>query len=114
MPPTSDIVIDASKFAPSSVTEDTKKLNGLLEKVAGTGPRWYEAGIVKYREMREVGETPLPIPTYLPEAKDASIPSREKGRNIPLRVYSPDNGKPSKGIFLHFHGGGFIMGTHQQ
>jgi acetyl esterase/lipase len=114
MPLRSDIVLDASKFAPSAVDEGTKKLNGLLEHVTAAGPHWYEVGVAKYREMRETGETPLPVPVYLAEAKDATIPSREKGRDIPLRVYMPDNGEPSKGIFLHFHGGGFIMGSHKQ
>jgi acetyl esterase/lipase len=114
MPITSDIILDASKFHPSSVSEETKKINAVLENITTNGPRWYEVGIAKYREMRETGETPLPIPVYLPETRDATLPSRDEGRDIPLRVYRPDNGLPSKGIIMHFHGGGFVLATHKQ
>jgi acetyl esterase/lipase len=31
-----------------------------------------------------------------------------------VRVYMPDNGKPSRGVFLYLHGGGFVVGTHQE
>jgi acetyl esterase/lipase len=114
MPTTSDITLDASKFHPANVTEPTKKAAALLEAITTNGPRWWEVGIEKYREMRELGETPLPKPVYLPEAVDDTIPSRDAGREIALRVYKPDNGQPSKGIFLHFHGGGFVLATHKQ
>jgi acetyl esterase/lipase len=114
MPITSDLSLDTSKFHPGSVSEETKKINAFLENITTKGPRWHEVGIAKYRQMRETGETPLPVPVYLPEARDATVPSREAGRAIPLRVYQPDNGQPSKGVFLHFHGGGFVLATHKQ
>jgi acetyl esterase/lipase len=111
---TSDLTLDASKFSPENVGADTKKTNDFLESISTKGPRWYEVGVAKYREMRETGETPLPVPVYLPEAKDSTVPSRDPGRSIPVRVYTPDNGQPSKGIFLHIHGGGFVLTTHKQ
>jgi acetyl esterase/lipase len=111
---TSDLTLDATKFHSDSVPNDVKKLNTALEKITAAGPHWYQVGIAKYREMRENGETSFPPTVYLEEARDTQIPSREAGRNIPLRVYMPDNGQPSKGIFLHFHGGGFIIGSHRQ
>jgi hypothetical protein len=111
---TSDITLDASRFNPENITEQTKQVNDILEKVTTNGPRWHEVGVEKYRQMRETGETPLPVPVYLAEAKDAELPSRDAGRPIPVRVYTPENGQPSKGIFLHIHGGGFVLGTHKQ
>ncbi|KAK2879990.1 hypothetical protein FQN49_000683 [Arthroderma sp. PD_2] len=113
MPIKSDFTIDATKFHPNNVSEETKKMNAFLETVTENGPKWHEVGVETYREMRETGETPLPVPVYLPDAQDATLPSREAGREIPLRVIRPDNGLPSKGVFLHFHGGGFILGTHK-
>ncbi|KAI5460571.1 alpha/beta hydrolase fold-3 domain-containing protein [Mariannaea sp. PMI_226] len=110
---TSDITLDASRFIQENITEDTKKTNSIIETVSSKGPRWHEVGAAKYRAMRETGETPLPVPVYLPGAKDATVPSRDPGRIIPVRVYTPDNGLPSKGIFLHIHGGGFVLSTHQ-
>jgi acetyl esterase/lipase len=114
MPITSDFTLDISKFRPENITESTKKAAALVENISTNGPRWWEVGIEKYREMRELGQTPLPKPVYLPEALDGTVPSRDAGREIPIRIYKPDNGQPSKGIFLHFHGGGFVLATHKQ
>ncbi|KAJ5779810.1 hypothetical protein N7457_007530 [Penicillium paradoxum] len=113
MPITSDITLDISKFDPENVEESTKKAAAFLENVTSNGPRWWEVGITKHREMRELGQTALGKPVYLPEALDGTFPSRDPGREIPIRIYKPDNGQPSKGIFLHFHGGGFVLATHK-
>ena len=114
MPITSDITLDVSRFRPENVTEPTKKAAAFLESITTEGPRWWEVGIEKYREMRELGQTPLPKPVYLPEALDGNVASRDAGREIPIRIYKPDSGQPSKGVFLHFHGGGFVLATHKQ
>jgi dipeptidyl aminopeptidase/acylaminoacyl peptidase len=114
MPITSDITLNVSNFSLDSVTDDTKETNAFLEGITTKGPRWHEIGAEKYRQMRETGETPLPLPVYLSEAKDSAVSSRDAGRSIPIRVYTPDNGQPSKGIFLHIHGGGFVLATHRQ
>ena len=113
MPITSDITLDISKFRPENVTESTKKAAALLENITPNRPRWWEVGIENNREMREIGQTPLPKPVYLPEALDGTFPSRDAGRRIYIRIYKPDNGRPSKGIFLHFYGGGFVLATHK-
>ena len=69
---TSDIVLDASKFNPENIAESTKKAAVLQESVTTNGPRWWEVGAEKYREMWELGQTPLPKPVYLPEALDGT------------------------------------------
>ncbi len=97
-----------------SVSEETRKMNSVVEDMTIKSPQWHEVGATKYRQMRERGETPLPVPVYLPGARDATLPSRDAGRDIPIRVYEPEEGRPSKGIFLHFHGGGFVLSSHRQ
>ncbi|KAF7562316.1 hypothetical protein G7046_g1834 [Stylonectria norvegica] len=109
----SHITLDSSRFAQENVAEDTLKINTYLESVSSKGPQWHVIGAAKYRELREKGETPLPAPVFLPEAEESSLQSRDASRTIPIRVYKPENGQPSKGIFLHFHGGGFVLATHQ-
>ncbi|EFR01374.1 alpha/beta hydrolase fold-3 domain-containing protein [Nannizzia gypsea CBS 118893] len=113
MPIQSDLTIDAAKFNTSNVTDEVKKVNEFIETATKNGPKWYEVGAEKYRQMGETGEALLPAPIYLPDAIDATLPSREAGRDIPLRVFKPENGLPSKGIFLLFHGGGFVLGSHK-
>ena len=108
----SDVRLNATKFADSNVSEDTKKGHELAIELTEKEPKWDEIGIEKYRQMRETGGSIMPAPKYLPEAKDETIPSREPGRTIPIRVYRPDNGQ-SKGVFMHLHGGGYMLSPHR-
>ncbi|KAI0545611.1 acetyl esterase [Xylaria curta] len=112
MPLASDITINYSRFNPDNATEDTKKYTEFLEKMTTESPNWWDVGAPRFREMMEAGEIGGLKPTRLPEAYDIKIPSREPGRDIPVRVLKPDNGKPSKGILLHAHGGGYCLGSH--
>ena len=73
------------------------------------GPKWYEVGAPKYRKMRAAGETPLPAAVYLDSACDYDIPSRDSGRTIPCRMLKPQNSGKVKGLFMHIHGGGWVL-----
>lgn len=110
----SDLTINASRFRPENVTEATKQANSFLQDVTTKGPRWHEVGPATYREMRLQGKLALPAPTYLPGATDATIPSRDSSRRIPIRIYKPDNGHPSEGLFFHAHGGGWVLGDEKR
>lgn len=113
MPIKSDISLDSSKFHPDAVSDEVKQTTEFITNLVDE-PTWQKLGIPKFRAMVEAGETLLPKPVYLAEAKDATLPSRDEGRDIPLRVYKPDNGEKSRGVFLHIHGGSFILGSHRQ
>ncbi|KAF2233653.1 alpha/beta-hydrolase [Viridothelium virens] len=113
MPVVSDVSINTVEFRASSIDVSTEKLTQILEKAAKDAPRWYEVGAPKFRKMVYEGKTPFPVPPLLTNAQDATVPSREPGRNIWVRFYTPDNGKRSKGVYLYFHGGGFVMGSHK-
>lgn len=58
--------------------------------------------------MRWNGETALPKPVVIESGKNIKLPSREKGREIPCRVFYPETGS-SKGVFYHIHGGGWVL-----
>lgn len=51
--------------------------------------------------MRTNGETPLPKPTILDHGKNSSIPSRDEGREIPVRIFEPAGDVKSEGVFMH-------------
>ncbi|KAK5146523.1 hypothetical protein LTR04_001029 [Oleoguttula sp. CCFEE 6159] len=108
MPLKSDLTISKEKFQPSALSEKTEKYNEKLISIMEGGPRWYEVGPEKYRQMRWNGETPLPKPVVLESGKDIKLPSRDKGRQIPCRVFKPESGNV-KGTFLHIHGGGWVL-----
>lgn len=54
-------------------------------------------------------ETALPGPVLLPQAKLFLIPSREKGRALSCRLVMPEHGRQVKGVFMHIHGGGWVL-----
>ncbi|KAK7748722.1 hypothetical protein SLS53_000745 [Cytospora paraplurivora] len=113
MPTTSDVTVNAAKFQAEQIDASTEKFNKIIAGDRGKHPKWYEVGAAVFRQNAKEGKGPVPIPAKLPNARDAAIPSRVPGRDIPVRVYVPDDGKPSRGVFLYLHGGGFVVGTHQ-
>jgi hypothetical protein len=48
MPLKSDIVIDAAKFQPSAILEQTTKLNQHLVDIFAPAPKWYEVREASY------------------------------------------------------------------
>ena len=68
-----------------------------------------KVGAAKYREMRLKGQTIFPVPVVLDRGKALSIPSREKGREIPCRLMMPANGKEARAVFMYIHGGGWVL-----
>ncbi|KIW19922.1 hypothetical protein PV08_00497 [Exophiala spinifera] len=109
----SDLSIDTTKFGRAAISAKTNALNEMLMDIMSTGPKWYEVGAPKYREMRAAGETPLPKSVYLDSAEDFAIPSRDAGRDIPCRILRPQNGKDIRAVFLHIHGGGWVLGDEK-
>ncbi|KIW09308.1 uncharacterized protein PV09_00223 [Verruconis gallopava] len=108
MPLQSDLNLSRDKFLGDAITKETTALNEQLIDTMSGLPRWYEVGAEKYRQMRWNNETALPRPPSLENGEDRAIPSRERGRTIPARVFRPENRTP-RGTFLHIHGGGWVL-----
>lgn len=103
----SDLTLPSpDKFSPSAISQKTHNFNNGLIKIMEGGPKWYEVGAEKYRQMRWNGETSLPQPRVLDEGIDTTIPSRDKARSITCRIFKGDG---KKGVFLHIHGGGWVL-----
>jgi len=73
-----------------------------------------EVGAAKYREMGAAGQTAFPPSIVLDRGEVFSIPSREKGREIPYRMMRPKNGKDARAIFMYIHGGGWVLSTETE
>jgi acetyl esterase/lipase len=108
-----EVTFKASDLLSRSIDASTHKLNEMLEKSTSASVRWYEVGAAEFRRTVYAGETQFPVPPLLPNAKDDTVPSRESDRHVPVRIYKPDNRESSKGAYLYFHGGGFVMGSHK-
>lgn len=109
----SPVLIDPAVFDPAAISQDTHEFNSKLMDVMKGAPLWYEVGAAKYREMRARGETPLPPLTLLDSAEQTSVPSRDAGRDIPCRILKPTNGKPITAVYMHIHGGGWVLQTEK-
>ncbi|KAL8721781.1 MAG: hypothetical protein Q9181_007636, partial [Wetmoreana brouardii] len=110
----SDLTLDASKFQPGTGSEEVKKFNEFLIDKMKSGPKWFQVGAAKYREMRLKGETVFPPAVVLDRGKSFSIPSRDDGRPIPCRLMRPENGKEAKALFMHIHGGGWVLSSETE
>ncbi|KAL9005185.1 MAG: hypothetical protein Q9188_002021 [Gyalolechia gomerana] len=109
----SDITLDASKFSSDAGSEETKKFNEFIMDKMNSGPKWFQVGAAKYRDMSVKGQTVFPPPVVLDRGHPFSIPSREQGREIPCRVMRPKDGKEPVALFMYIHGGGWVLSSEK-
>lgn len=107
------VLVDPKVFDPAALSPEVHEFHQKLMDIMKGAPKWYEVGAQKYRQMRANGETPLPGITLLDTAQDFDVPSRDSGRKIPCRLVKPTNGKPVNGVYLHVHGGGWVLGSEK-
>ncbi|KAK7512373.1 Alpha/Beta hydrolase protein [Phyllosticta citriasiana] len=110
--------LDASKFDPKAISRQTIELNEVCEAKSEAAPSWHEVPkahhprirnrAARYREMRRNGEGSLPKVVVLESGVDFKIPSRDAGREIPCRLFKPEDGQV-KGVMMHLHGGGWVL-----
>jgi acetyl esterase len=89
-----------------AVLEETRALNRWLAEVLEDQPAVNEVPPDVTRTARREGRSFWPPPEFLPEARDVRIPAR--GGEIRLRVLRPEG--EVTGVYLHFHGGGWVLG----
>ncbi len=100
--------IDPSVFRPEAISSETKLFNDKIIETFNTLPDMWEFTPELVRQAREQGAGIFPIEASEPTAKTVKLESPWGA--IPLRVFSPRAGS-SKGSYLHFHGGGWMLGA---
>ncbi|KAJ5778844.1 hypothetical protein N7457_006564 [Penicillium paradoxum] len=81
-----------------------------LEKATNTQTHWTDApNIEEYRRWRREGLNGFTKKYEHPRATTIEIPSAHGPHLIPLRIIPPSG--EARGLFLHFHGGGFVLGS---
>jgi acetyl esterase/lipase len=98
--------LDAALFRPEAISEETRQFNEMLVKLLTPQPEWWVAGAQATREARARGEGPFPLAPKSPRARTIAIDG--KGGKVALRIVAPQN---PKGVYLHIHGGGFVLGA---
>ncbi|WP_428488705.1 alpha/beta hydrolase [Rhodopila sp.] len=97
-------------FRPDAIADDTAKLNDTLVGLMTGLPEWWNVGAEQTREARRQGRGPFPPAIKSARARTIIISGRD-GNKIPLRIIAPDQ---IKGVYLHLHGGGWVLGSADQ
>ncbi|TVY54803.1 Acetyl esterase [Lachnellula cervina] len=80
-----------------------------VEAMCRGQPQWYSlSSVAEYRKKRAEGLDGFVSPALYSGAKTVYIAARD-GHQIELRIIQPP--KESKGVLLHFHAGGFVIGS---
>ncbi|KAF5628931.1 lipase esterase [Fusarium sp. NRRL 52700] len=95
----------------ASVQKARLELADRLESLLANDKNWYEFPSPQlYRDARRMGTHGFKKPASNDKARLINFTGRE-GNEIELRVIEPTSG-PSKGVWLHFHAGGFVIGSN--
>ena len=97
-----------SPFAPAAISPETGIFLEKFEAAMRAAPSAINTPIADLRRARASGSAVLPI-VRSPNAESATIEGPTGP--IELRIFRP---KQSRGLALHFHGGGFVMGGPDQ
>jgi len=100
--------IDPKLFLPESISKETAEFNQGIHKIISSVPPTYTLPPQQIRDDREAGKGLWPV-AKLDVVQDWAAPG--PGGDVPLRVYTPDT---VKGVYLHIHGGGFMLGRAHQ
>ena len=98
---------DPALFDDAAIDPETAKLNAQMIELLSGQPEWWIVGAAAMRAARRRGEGPFPAPVMSNRARTITITGKD-GAQIPLRVIEPAH--PARGIYLHLHGGGWVLG----
>ncbi len=98
---------DPALFDDAAIDPETAKLNAQMIELLSGQPEWWIVGAAAMRAARRRGEGPFPAPVMSSRARTITITGKD-GAQIPLRVIEPAH--PARGIYLHLHGGGWVLG----
>ncbi|MFQ5771711.1 MAG: alpha/beta hydrolase [bacterium] len=102
-------IIDPQLFDPAAIDPETAVFNARIEKELSNQPLLYTFEPQTIRDARAAGHSIFGPIKRLDEARDRVVAG--PAGDIPIRVFMP---KEIKGIYMHIHGGGFMLGTADQ
>ena len=91
--------------------EETRTFNAALEELLATVPPVYTVPAEVTRRAREEGSGVFPAPVVLGQGVDRIVPSERRPGGVPVRVFLPPEGVETLGVYLHIHGGGWVLGS---
>lgn len=101
--------LDPNIFTDAAIPDETKQLNAGIIALIKDMDNWWEVGAQRVRDARAKGEGVFPAPAKSDRAKWIEI--NGPAGKIKLRVVAPEK---SRGVYLHIHGGGHVLGAADQ
>jgi acetyl esterase len=101
--------LDPALFADAAIPEETKQLNAGIIAMTKDMANWWDVGAQKVRDARAAGTGVFPAPVKSERATWIEIDG--PAGKLKLRVIAPEK---SRGVYLHIHGGGHVLGAADQ
>ncbi|MGV8995483.1 MAG: alpha/beta hydrolase [Parvibaculaceae bacterium] len=101
---------DPALFRADATSAETRGINEALVKMLTGGAEWWDVGPAAARQARAEGKGAFPAPVLSPDARTIEI-TGTGGVKVPLRIIAP---KSPTGVYLHCHGGGWVLGAADQ
>lgn len=105
----SGTILDPTVFLDSAIDDETRALNEQIVAGLKDAPPMEQTPIELIRDDRMTSGGPFPQRPVSDRAVTRTIPG--PAGDIELRIITPEN---PKGIYLHLHGGGWVLGTNAQ
>lgn len=102
--------LDPALFRAEAISAETRAINEAIVKMMTGMAEWWDVGAQTTRDARARGEGAFPLAPKSPRARSIEIEGKG-GHKVPLRIVAPDN---PKGVYLHIHGGGWVLGAADQ
>ncbi len=100
------LTIDHAAFDPAAIAPETAAFNAQLEDMQRDAPKTHEVPPAVTRQAREDGKSIFPHGVPLAGSDYRDIPG---GR---VRITRPE--AAATGVFIHIHGGGWVLGAPHQ
>ena len=101
--------LDPKLFTDAAIPDETKQINAGILALTKDMANWWDVGAQKVRDARAKGEGVFPAPVKSDRAKWIEIDG--PAGKVKLRVIAPEK---SRGVYLHIHGGGHVLGAADQ
>jgi acetyl esterase len=93
-----------------AVLAESRAFNEAISELLAEEPPVYAVPPEEARQARRDGRSIFPAPVFHPRARDISVPTRNG--EVRVRVIPP--GGEAAGVYLHIHGGGWVLGCCDQ
>lgn len=101
--------LDPALFSDAAIPPETRSVNEAIVAAMTGMAEWWDVGAKKVRDARERGEGAFPPAAKSDRAKWIEIDG--PAGKIKLRAVAPAK---SRGVYLHMHGGGHVLGAADQ